>query len=95
MPAELIDGVAIAKKVRARVADEAAALKAKGLTPGLTVVLVGDDPASAVYVGSKEKACKEAGMNGETIRLPASTTAPGKRAFHTLLKRSSRSPGVW
>ena len=74
MPAERIDGVAIAKTVRARVAIEAAELKAKGVTPGLTVVLVGDDPASAVYVGSKERACKEAGMNGETIRLPAETS---------------------
>ena len=73
MPAELIDGVAIAKQVRARVAEDAAALKAKGVTPGLTVVLVGDDPASAVYVSSKEKACKEAGMNGATIRLAADT----------------------
>jgi methylenetetrahydrofolate dehydrogenase (NADP+)/methenyltetrahydrofolate cyclohydrolase len=73
LPAELIDGVAIAKQVRGRVAKDAAALKAKGVTPGLTVVLVGDDPASAVYVSSKEKACKEAGMNGETIRLAADT----------------------
>ncbi len=73
MPAERIDGVAIAAQVRARVASDAAALKAGGVTPGLTVVLVGDDPASAFYVGAKEKACKEAGMNGETIRLPAST----------------------
>lgn len=73
MPAERIDGVAIAAQVRARVASDAAALKAEGVTPGLTVVLVGDDPASASYVGAKEKACKEAGMNGETIRLPAST----------------------
>jgi methylenetetrahydrofolate dehydrogenase (NADP+)/methenyltetrahydrofolate cyclohydrolase len=74
LPAELIDGVAIAKKVRARVAEDAAALKAKGITPGLTVVLVGDDPASAFYVGAKERACKEAGMNGETILLPATTS---------------------
>ncbi len=74
MPAERIDGVAIAAKVRARVAVDAAALKQRGVTPGLTVVLVGDDPASAFYVGAKEKACKEAGMNGETIRLPATTT---------------------
>jgi len=73
LPAERIDGVAIAKKVRARVAEDAAALKAEGVTPGLTVVLVGEDPASAVYVASKEKACKEAGMNGATIRLPADT----------------------
>ncbi|HEY3286907.1 MAG TPA: bifunctional methylenetetrahydrofolate dehydrogenase/methenyltetrahydrofolate cyclohydrolase FolD [Gemmatimonadaceae bacterium] len=71
--AKLIDGIAIAKQVRAEVAVEAAALKARGVTPGLTVVLVGDDPASAVYVRSKEKACIEAGMNGKTIRLPADT----------------------
>lgn len=73
MPAELIDGVAVAKLVRAEVARDAAALIARGVTPGLTVVLVGDDPASAVYVRSKEKACVEAGMNGKTIRLPADT----------------------
>jgi methylenetetrahydrofolate dehydrogenase (NADP+)/methenyltetrahydrofolate cyclohydrolase len=74
LPAERIDGVAIAAKVRARVAEDAAALKARGVVPGLTAVLVGDDPASAVYVASKEKACKEAGMNGATIRLGAETT---------------------
>ncbi len=71
--AKLIDGVAVAKEVRAEVARDAAELKARGVTPGLTVVLVGDDPASAVYVRSKEKACVEAGMNGKTIRLPADT----------------------
>lgn len=72
--AKLIDGVAIAKQVRADVARDAAALMARGVTPGLTVVLVGDDPASAVYVRAKEKACIEAGMNGKTIRLPAETS---------------------
>jgi methylenetetrahydrofolate dehydrogenase (NADP+) / methenyltetrahydrofolate cyclohydrolase len=72
--ARLIDGVALAKKIRTLVAEETAALAARGVTPGLTVVLVGDNPASAVYVGSKERACKDAGMNGETIRLPATTT---------------------
>ena len=74
MPAELIDGVAIAARVRARVAAEAAELATHGVVPGLTVVLVGDDAASAVYVASKEKACHEAGMRGQTIRLPAATT---------------------
>jgi methylenetetrahydrofolate dehydrogenase (NADP+)/methenyltetrahydrofolate cyclohydrolase len=72
--ARLIDGVALAHKVRAQVAADVAALKRQGITPGLTVVLVGDDPASAVYVGGKEKASREAGMAGETIRLPASTS---------------------
>ena len=74
MPAELIDGVAIARSVRADVARDVETLRTRGITPGLTVVLVGDDPASAVYVRSKGKACAEAGMAGETIRLPASTS---------------------
>lgn len=67
-----MDGVAIAKAVRADVAKATAELKAKGITPGLTVVIVGEDPASQSYVKSKEKASIEAGMNGKTIRLPAS-----------------------
>jgi len=72
--ATLIDGTAIGRVVRQDVAKEVARLKALGVTPGLSVVLVGDDPASAVYVRSKGKACEEAGMRGETIRLPAETT---------------------
>lgn len=74
MPAEIIDGMAVAKKVRAEVAARCTRLRARGVVPGLTVVLVGDDPASAVYVRNKEKASVAAGMQGETIRLPASTT---------------------
>jgi methylenetetrahydrofolate dehydrogenase (NADP+)/methenyltetrahydrofolate cyclohydrolase len=70
----LIDGVAVARRIRERVAAQVAELKARGVTPGLSVVLVGDDPASAVYVASKERQCREAGMKGETIRRPASTT---------------------
>jgi len=74
LPAELIDGVAVAKKVRADVAVRCRALAARGIVPGLTVVLVGDDPASAVYVRNKEKASLEAGMHGVTLRMPAATT---------------------
>lgn len=74
MRAELIDGKAIAATIRGEVAADVAALTARGVVPGLTVVLVGDDTASATYVGAKEKASREAGMAGETIRLPASTT---------------------
>ena len=70
----LIDGSAIGRLVRNDVAVEVARLKSLGITPGLSVVLVGDDPASAVYVRSKGKACEEAGMRGETIRLPADTS---------------------
>ena len=72
--AELIDGKAIAAKVRARVGERVRALAAKGVVPGLSVVLVGDDPASAVYVRNKGTACEEVGMRGETIRMPATTT---------------------
>jgi len=72
--ARLIDGSAVARKVRDQVAVDVAALRANGIIPGLTVVLVGDDPASAVYVGGKEKASREAGMAGETIGLPSTTT---------------------
>lgn len=72
--ATLIDGVAVAKAVRADVARDTAELKAsRGITPGLTVVIVGEDPASVSYVRSKEKASIEAGMKGETIRLPDTT----------------------
>ena len=71
--ATLIDGAAVARRVREQVAADVRALVAAGVTPGLTVVLVGDDPASAVYVGAKEKASIEAGIRGEQIRLPAST----------------------
>ena len=72
--ARLIDGTALAAKVRANVAMDVSALRARGVVPGLTVVLVGDDPASAVYVGAKEKASREAGMAGQTIRLPDETS---------------------
>lgn len=74
MPAELIDGVAIARRLRDQVARDAAELAGQGVTPGLTVILVGDDPASAVYVRAKAKASLEAGIEGVTIRLPASTS---------------------
>ena len=74
MPAEIVDGAGIAAKIRAEVAREVAELKTRGITPGLAVVLVGDNPASAVYVAAKGKACEEAGMHSITIRLPADTT---------------------
>ncbi|HEX6574270.1 MAG TPA: tetrahydrofolate dehydrogenase/cyclohydrolase catalytic domain-containing protein, partial [Gemmatimonadaceae bacterium] len=74
MPAELIDGVAIARSIREEVAREAALLIEKGIRPGLAVVLVGEDPASTVYVRSKGKASDDAGMHSATVRLPATTS---------------------
>jgi methylenetetrahydrofolate dehydrogenase (NADP+)/methenyltetrahydrofolate cyclohydrolase len=74
LPAELIDGRAIAKKVRADVDERAKKLIARGVTPGLAVVLVGDDPASAVYTSAKAKAAEEAGMYSLNLRLSADTS---------------------
>lgn len=68
---KVIDGAAVAERVYGEVRTEVARLRARGVTPGLSVVLVGDDPASAVYVRSKEATSRELGMAGETIRLPA------------------------
>jgi methylenetetrahydrofolate dehydrogenase (NADP+)/methenyltetrahydrofolate cyclohydrolase len=73
--ARLLDGVAIAAAIRAEVAEDVRALAARGIIPGLAVVLVGEDPASDVYVRSKGKACLEAGMHSETIRMPADSPA--------------------
>jgi len=92
--AELIDGNAIGRAVRADVARDVAALREQGIIPGLTVVLVGDNPASAVYVRSKEKASVEAGMVGETIRLPASTSESELLALVDRLNADSRVHGI-
>ena len=72
--AQLINGKEIAAAIRAEIAAETAKLKAKGITPGLAVILVGDDPASQTYVRNKQKACEEVGFYGEQITLPATTT---------------------
>lgn len=74
MPAELIDGVAIARQIRQRVAQATSELTARGVVPGLAVILVGDDAASAAYVRAKGIACTEAGIYSATIRLPADIT---------------------
>jgi methylenetetrahydrofolate dehydrogenase (NADP+)/methenyltetrahydrofolate cyclohydrolase len=74
MSARILDGTAIADQIRREVGLEAASLAARGIKPGLAVVLVGDDPASQLYVRSKGRACEEAGMHSETIRLPASAS---------------------
>lgn len=72
--AQIIDGKKVSAEVKARVAAEVAALKEKGVTPGLAVIIVGDDSASQVYVRNKEKACAETGMYSEKYALPAETT---------------------
>ncbi len=74
MSAVVIDGFAVAASVRARVAESVQELKARGTTPCLAVVLVGEDPASVSYVTGKEKALAEVGMADRSFRLPATTT---------------------
>ncbi|MCX4156664.1 MULTISPECIES: bifunctional methylenetetrahydrofolate dehydrogenase/methenyltetrahydrofolate cyclohydrolase FolD [Paraburkholderia] len=72
--ATVIDGVAVSNKLRNEVSARAAELLNKGVVPGLAVVLVGDDPASAVYVRNKVKACEQHGLRSTLDRLPAETT---------------------
>ena len=75
MAATLLDGARIAAEVRGEVAASVQEMQARhGVTPGLAVVLTGDDPASAVYVRNKGRACQEAGMASETVILPQETT---------------------
>ena len=89
---KLIDGKAFAENLRARLARQAAALKAAhGLVPGLAAVLVGNDPASEVYVRSKGKATREAGMNSFEHRLPANTD---EATLLELVRRLNADPAV-
>ena len=71
MTAQLIDGAAIAQRLRAEAAQRAAQLSVRGVKPGLAVILVGDDPASAVYVRNKVKACVESGLHSQLERYDA------------------------
>ncbi|MCI9195478.1 MAG: bifunctional methylenetetrahydrofolate dehydrogenase/methenyltetrahydrofolate cyclohydrolase FolD [Angelakisella sp.] len=72
--AAIIDGKAVSAKLRQEMKGEVAALQAKGIAPGLAVVLVGEDPASQVYVRNKIRACEELGIRSQDHRLPADTT---------------------
>ena len=71
---QIIDGKLVSKQVRQRVKEETEKLKAKGITPGLAVIIVGDDTASQVYVKNKEKACDEVGFYSEKYALSENTT---------------------
>ncbi|MFZ5623691.1 MAG: bifunctional methylenetetrahydrofolate dehydrogenase/methenyltetrahydrofolate cyclohydrolase FolD [Gemmatimonadota bacterium] len=91
MTARLIDGVAIAKTIRAEIAVEVKQLRERGIIPGLAVVLVGEDPASRAYVSSKEKACIEAGMHSIKITRPA--TIPEAELLD-IVDQLNRDPAV-
>ena len=92
MSAEIIDGKALAATFREQIAQEVAELKsATQVVPHLTAVLVGDDPASAVYVRNKQRACEKAGIESTLKRLPAETT---EAELLTLVKELNADPGV-
>lgn len=92
MPARILDGKALAQQVRADVAEEAARLKAEtGIVPGLTVVLVGENPASQVYVRNKQNSCKAAGMSGTIERYPADVS---QGALFEAIDRLNADPTV-
>ena len=74
MSAHLLDGKVMSDELRVRISERVAALKEKGVHPGLAVILVGEDPASQIYVRNKEKGCEQVGMKSVTIRLPENTT---------------------
>ncbi len=92
--AQIIDGKAVSRAVRARVAQETLALKKQGVTPGLAVILVGEDPASQVYVRNKEKACAEVGFYSEKYTLPADTTQAQLNALVDELNAKKEISGI-
>ena len=91
MTAQLIDGNALSKQLRADVGVRVTALKARGITPGLAVILVGDNPASQVYVRNKVKACEDTGMHSVLETWPASMT---EAELLARVDAMNRDPGI-
>ena len=92
MPARLIDGKALAQGIRERIAKDVVELHAKtGIRPGLAAILVGDDPASKLYVKNKQKACDAAGIYVDEHKLPASTT---QAELLALIEKVNADPNV-
>lgn len=89
--AKIIDGKALAARIKEEVADRVRALEARGLTPGLAAVLVGEDEGSRIYVGSKQKACAEVGIRSERYDLPADVA---QAELLELIGRLNDDPGV-
>lgn len=92
--AEVIDGKALAVQTRQEVAERVVLLKAAGITPGLAVVLVGEDPASAVYVNNKVRACEEAGITSLEWRLPARVSEQELLALIGQLNADNKVHGI-
>ncbi|MEY2893340.1 MAG: bifunctional methylenetetrahydrofolate dehydrogenase/methenyltetrahydrofolate cyclohydrolase FolD [Pseudomonadota bacterium] len=94
MTAQLIDGNALSQQVRAEVAQRAAALTARGVTPGLAVIMVGENPASAVYVRNKVKACQDNGLHSVLEHYPATMTEAELLARVDALNTDPRIHGI-
>ncbi len=95
MTAKILDGKALAEEIRGEVATGVAEMQQKhGVTPGLAAVLVGDDPASAIYVRNKRRACDEVGMVSNTILLPADSTNEQVLAQVQALNNDPRFHGI-
>lgn len=92
--AQIIDGKALAGQIREEIAQQTQELVAGGVTPGLAVVLVGEDPASRVYVTMKEKACAAAGIYSVEHKLPATTTEQELLDLVTRLNHDARIDGI-
>jgi len=90
----LIDGRAVAAALQAELAEPVAALRRRGVQPGLAFVRVGEDPASKVYVGRKEKACADLGIYSETHVLPGTATEPELLALLSRLNSDARLHGI-
>jgi len=94
MSAKIIDGKAIAASIRQKMVDEVAQLKKEGIVPGLAVVIVGDDPASKVYVGQKEKGCAQIGIYSEKHTLPADASEEELLALVSKLNMDDKINGI-
>lgn len=92
--AQIIDGKKIAAKVRGEIAAECAELAKQGVQPGLAVIIVGDDPASKVYVRNKKKACEEVGFHSEVYELPEATTEDELLALVGRLNNDDKIHGI-
>lgn len=94
MTAQIIDGKQVAADMRAELKAKVAELKTQGVTPGLAVVLVGDDPASKSYVTAKERACEEIGIYSDDNRLPADTSEEDLLALVDKLNKDPKVNGI-
>lgn len=91
MSARILDGKAVAAQIRSEVAERVQAVAERGITPGLAAVLVGDDPASRIYVGAKHKACADVGIRSEQVDLPAYVT---EHELLATIRRLNRDPEI-